>query len=135
MSTVLVDANVILDIATLDPTWCKWCAEALERCASTGLLVINPVVFAEVSAGYTRIETVNEKLPETYYKREDIPYSAAFLAGKAFIRYRRQGGTKSSTLPEFFIGAHAAVRKYKLLTRDPRRYRTYFPSVELVAPK
>ncbi|MEV4454911.1 type II toxin-antitoxin system VapC family toxin [Microbispora sp. NPDC049633] len=130
----LVDSCVLLDVATDDPKWGAWSAEALSRVLDEGRLIVNPVVYSEVSVGYESIESLDEALPPEDYEREDVPFEAAFLAGKAFLAYRRRGGGKRSPLPDFFIGAHAAVRKYRLLTRDTARYRTYFPTVELIAP-
>ncbi len=133
MSTVLVDSNVLLDVLLPDPEWEAVSSEALARAADDAYLAINPVVFAEVSVGFREIEALEDALPAEI-RREGIPWDAAFLAGKAFVRYRRAGGTRTSTLPDFFIGAHAAVRGYALLTRDPGRYRRYFPTVELLEP-
>lgn len=133
MSTVLVDSNVLLDVLLPDPEWEAVSSEALARAADDAYLAINPVVFAEVSVGFREIEALEDALPAEI-RREGIPWDAAFLAGKAFVRYRRAGGTRTSTLPDFFIGAHAAVRGYALLTRDPGRYRRYFPTVELLQP-
>jgi hypothetical protein len=134
MTAVLVDANVLLDVMTEDARWLAWSAEAIERAADRYRLVINPVIYAEVSIRYTRIEDLDAALPKTMFDREPIPYEAAFLAGKAFFAYRRRGGTKSLPLPGFFIGAHAAVAGYALMTRDAARYRTYFPKLSLIAP-
>jgi predicted nucleic acid-binding protein len=134
MNSVLVDSNVILDIATNDPRWLAWSRAALARLAEKTILVVNPVIFAEVSTHYDTFEEVDEILPPLAFRREPIPYEAAFLAAKAFAAYRRRGGQRSSPLPDFFIGAHAAVARYRLLTRDAARYRSYFPTVELIAP-
>lgn len=134
MTPVFVDSNVILDIATNDPQWSAWSSATLARVADNSRLVVNAVVFAEVSVGYASIELLNEILSPDVFRREAIPFEAAFLAGKVFETYRRRGGLRTSPLPDFFIGAHAAVAGYRLLTRDARRYRTYFPSVELIAP-
>jgi predicted nucleic acid-binding protein len=134
MTAVLVDANVLLDVMTEDVRWLAWSAEAIERAADRYRLVINPVIYAEVSIRYSRIEDLDAALPKTMLDREAIPYEAAFLAGKTFLAYRRRGGTKSSPLPDFFIGAHAAVAGYSLMTRDAARYRTYFPKLSLIAP-
>ena len=131
---VLVDANVLIDIATEDAAWSAWSAAALERAGREGRLVINPVIYAEVSVAYERIETLEAALPEAVFTREGIPWPAAFLAGKAFADYRARGGARRSPLPDFFIGAHAAVRGYRLLTRDQSRYARYFPTVGLIAP-
>jgi predicted nucleic acid-binding protein len=132
---VLVDSNVLLDVLTADPTWEAWSSGALEDAAEASTLVINPIVHAEVSIGFDRIEDLDVALPESAFVREALPWDAAFLAGKIFVAYRRRGGKRRSSLPDFFIGAHAAVRGYALLTRDPRRYRSYFPSLTLIAPE
>lgn len=131
----LVDSNVLLDILTEDATWFGWSSEALATAADTGPLHINPIVFAEVSVRFTQIEDVDDALSPADYRRLALPWEAAFLAGKAFLDYRRNEGTKASTLPDFFIGAHAAVAELRLLTRDAERYRTYFPTVELITPR
>ena len=130
----LVDSSVVLDIVTEDPAWAEWSAEALAQARDDGLLVINPIVYAEVSTGFDRIEDLDDAVPADDFRREALPYEAAFVAGKAFLAYRRRGGQKRSPLPAFYIGAHAAVRWYRLLTRDVARYRTYFPTVALIAP-
>lgn len=132
---VLVDSNVILDVLTEDPTWCDWSADALAACADTAVLVIDPLVYAEVSVRFERIEELEEALPTEFFRREALPWEAAFLAGKSFLAYRRNGGARRAPLPDFYIGAHAAVRGYRLLTRDARRYRTYFPRLEVLAPE
>jgi len=134
MTAILVDANVLLDVMTEDARWLGGAAEAIERAADRYRLVINPIVYAEVSIRYSRIEDLDAALPKAMFDREPIPYEAAFLAGKAFFAYRRRGGTKSSPLPDFFIGAHAAVAGYSLMTRDAARYQTYFPKLSLIAP-
>ena len=134
MAVTLVDANVILDIVTEDSDWLDWSAAMLEEAAEGGTLAINPVVYAEVAVRFDRIEDLEEALPPAYFKREPIPWEAGFLAAKCFERYRRGGGARRSPLPDFFIGAHAAVAGMTLLTRDARRYRTYFPRLRLVAP-
>jgi predicted nucleic acid-binding protein len=134
MTAVLIDSNVLLDLMTEDPRWFSWSAKALTNAAETLRLVINPIIYAEVSIRYSRIEDLNAALPKAMIDREPIPYEAAFLAGKAFRVYRRRGGTKRSTLPDFFVGAHASVAGYSLLTRDATRYRTYFPKLPLIAP-
>jgi predicted nucleic acid-binding protein len=131
---VLVDSNVILDVAYEDPQWRAWSEAALEQTAKETVLVINPNIYAEVSNGYAHVEHMEAVLPIDRFRRETLPYEAAFLAGKWFLTYRRRGGTRTSPLPDFYIGAHAAVRGYRLLTRDATRYRTYFPTVELIAP-
>lgn len=129
----LVDANVLLDVITEDPTWSAWSAEQLASARDNGRLLINPLVYAEVTYAYATVADLEAALPAGLH-REALPYDAAFAAGKAFVSYRRRGGTRRSPLPDFYIGAHAAVRDHRLLTRDGARYRTYFPSVEMVAP-
>ena len=134
MSSVLIDANVLLDVMTEDERWLAWSARAIEHAADRHRLVINPVIYAEVSIRYSRIEELDAALPKTMFDREVIPYAAAFLAGKSFLAYRQRGGTRQSPLPDFFIGAHAAVAGYQLMTRDTRRYLTYFPNLALITP-
>jgi predicted nucleic acid-binding protein len=131
----LVDSNVLLDLMYRDQEWSTWSAEAVERAAEDGPLVINPIIFGEVSIGFTRIEDVEDALSPDYFVRAPLPWSAAFLAGKCFVQYRQRGGAKRTPLPDFYIGAHAAVSKFRLLTRDVNRYRTYFPTVELLSPE
>lgn len=128
----MVDSNVLLDVLTDDAAWAGWSSEALVRAFDEGPVVVNPIVYAEISIGFDRIEELDEALPETAFVREHLPYPAGFVAGKAFLNYRRGGGTKPTPLPDFYIGAHAAVAGYRLLTRDARRYRTYFPRLELL---
>ncbi len=135
MRKILVDSNVILDIVELDPVWNAWSANALATCAEDNALVINPVIYSEVSIGFATIEEMSEALPMADFEYAPLPWEAAFLAGKCFLQYRKKGGLKRSPLPDFFIGAHAAVNKMGLLTRDSRRYRTYFPSVRLICPE
>jgi predicted nucleic acid-binding protein len=134
MAGVLVDSNVLLDVITEDARWFMWSAAAIERIANRFPLVINPVVYAEVSVHFLRIEDLDDVLPKSLFRREAIPFDAAFLAGKAFLDYRRRAGTRRPPLPDFFIGAHAAVAGYQLLTRDVARYRTSFPRLSLIAP-
>lgn len=133
MAGTLVDSNVLLDIFTADPQWCEWSeaqfADALDRAET----LINPIIYAELSIGFDRIEELERALPDEL-KREALPWEAAFLAGKCFLEYPRRGGQKRSPLPDFYIGAHAAVTGRALLTRDPRRYRSLFPRLELISP-
>jgi predicted nucleic acid-binding protein len=131
---VLVDSNVILDVVTSDPQWFEWSSAALSRAADEAVLVINPVIYSEVSVGFERIEDLEDVLAGLYFRRDNIPYEAAFLAGKCFLEYRRKGGLKESTLPDFFIGAHASVAGMSLLSRDSNRYRTYFPKLAILSP-
>jgi len=134
MTAILIDANVLLDVMTEDACWYTWSAETIEQAADRYRLVINPVIYAEVSVRFSRIEDLDKALPKPMFDRESIPWDAAFLAGKAFLAYRRLGGTKTLPLPDFFIGAHAAVAGYTLMTRDVARYRTYFPKLPLITP-
>lgn len=134
MAVTLVDSSVLLDVLTEDPVWYSWSSGALERCAEENDLAINPVIYAEVSIRFERIEELEDALPPGVFRRLPISSEAAFLAGKAFVRYRRRGGARTSTLPDFFIGAQAAVEGMRLLTRDAGRVRTYFPKLEIIAP-
>jgi predicted nucleic acid-binding protein len=130
----LVDSNVILDLFTEDAEWFDWSAAMLSRAAESGRVVVNPLVYAEVSVQFERIEELDDALPLHYFAREALPFDAAFLASRAFLTYRRSGGIRTSPMPDFYIGAHAAIAGYTLLTRDPARYRTYFPRLRIVAP-
>ena len=130
----LVDSSVLLDVLTNDPAWSAWSGDALAQARDDGRLVISPIVYAEVSVGFDRIEDLDDAVPAADFDREPLPYQAGYLAGKAFLAYRKRGGQRRSPLPDFYIGAHAAVCGYRLLTRDAARYRTYFPSLDLVAP-
>jgi predicted nucleic acid-binding protein len=132
MTAVLIDSNVLLDLMTEDPRWFAWSAAAVARVAERFRLVLNPIIYGEVSVRYSQIEDLDAALPKAMFDPEAIPYQAAFLAGKAFLLYRRREGTKRSPLPDFFIDAHAAVAGYQLLTRDAIRYRTYFPKLPLI---
>jgi predicted nucleic acid-binding protein len=129
-----VDTNVLLDLVTDDPHWAAWSIEQLEAAALRGPLLINDVVYAELSVRYARIEDLDAFIDAAGFEIATTPRAALFLAGKAFTRYRGSGGARSGVLPDFFIGAQAAVCELPLLTRDARRYRTYFPSVMLLAP-
>lgn len=135
MSRTLVDSNVLLDILTEDPKWFDWSASQLEEVAEHSVLVINPLIYAEVSVRFGRIEDLDEALPLETFERDALPWAAGFLAGNCFAKYRRQGGPRRSPLPDFYIGAHAAVTGMDLLTRDATRYRTYFPTVRILAPE
>jgi predicted nucleic acid-binding protein len=131
----LVDSNVLLDILTEDATWAEWSSNALAAAAESGPLFINPIIYAETSVRFSRIEDLDDALGPEDFRRAPLPWAAAFLAGKAFVAYRRNRGTASTPLPDFYIGAHAAVEDLELLTRDAVRYRTYFPKVRLHAPE
>ncbi len=134
MTTVLVDSNVILDLTTADPEWHDWSSTTLTRCADEAYLAINPIIYAEDSVGFDRIEDLEETLIPDFFRRLPLPYEAVFLAGKCYTMYRKRGGAKRSPLPDFYIGAHAAVSGLTLLTRDAGRYQSYFPTIDLVAP-
>ena len=130
----LVDTNVLLDIATDDPNWAGWSLRQLDTAAIRGRVLINAVVYAEFTIGYARIEEAERVLAYVGIDLIEIPRTALFLAGKAFQRYRTRGGSRRGVLPDFFIGAHAAVAQLPLLTRDPRPYRAYFAGIALIAP-
>jgi len=130
----LVDANILIDLFTDDPQWSVWSAERLIECSEVGLVGINPIIYAEASVAFRTQTAFDAALNPLSLIRWDLPYVAGFRAGKAFLDYRRNGGERRSPLPDFYIGAHAAVSKLKVLTRDPTRFRRYFPEVELIAP-
>ena len=134
MPDVLVDSNVLLDVLTTDRRWFERSSAKLATLAEEHELIVNPIVYAEVSVGFERIEELEAALPRESFRREPLPWEAAFLAGKCFVRYRRAGGMRTSPLPDFYIGAHAAIRGIPLLTRDAGRYRTYFPKLEVIVP-
>jgi predicted nucleic acid-binding protein len=131
----LVDTNVIVDILANNPGWMPWSAERLTERSGFGALIINDVIYAEIGIGFETEATLVEKLEPFGLVRERIPSSALFLAGKAYLRYREGGGSRTGVLPDFFIGAHAQVARLPILTRDTRRYRNYFPGVELISPE
>jgi predicted nucleic acid-binding protein len=130
----LIDTNILLDLVTNDPDWADWSIGQLDSAATKGPLVINDVVYAELSVRFDAIETLDAVLDEVGVVLERIPRPALFLAGKVFQRYRALGGKRMAVLPDFFVGAHAAVAGLRLLSRDAGRYRTYFPAVELLTP-
>jgi hypothetical protein len=130
----MVDSNVLLDIFTQDPVWRAWSEQAVIECGTRGTIAINQVVFAELAPGYRSIGDLNEALPADTFRREDLPWEASYLAGQAHRIYRSRGGTRRTPLGDFFIGAHAVLRGYTLITRDTARYRTYFPGINLVTP-
>jgi len=134
LNATLVDSNVLFDYLSEDDEWNDWSGAMLSEAAHRGAVVINALIYAEVGIRYSRIEELDEALPAEYFVRAPLPWEAAFLAGKCFERYRRRGGTKRSPLPDFYIGAHAAVAGMTLLTRDARRYRAYFPKLRIIAP-
>lgn len=134
MSVTLVDSNVLIDVLADDPRWFAWSSTELAKAADQGYLAINPLIYAEVSVGFKRIEELDAVLSPDIFLRLPLPWDAAFLAGKCFRTYRRASGQRRSPLPDFYIGAHAAVAGIPLLTRDPRRYRAHFPKLALIAP-
>lgn len=131
---VLVDSNVLLDVLSRDPRWLAWSGAALATAANEGWLAINPLVYAEVAVRFELREELDEAVPASEYVRLGLPWEAGFLAAKSYLAYRRAGGVRRSPMPDFYIGAHAAVAGMRLLTRDATRYRTYFPKLELIAP-
>lgn len=132
---ILVDSNILLDIVTADPEWLPWSQAALADALLAGPVAINQLVYAEVSIAYRHASELDAILTRLRVQRADLPWEAAHLAGQAFLRYRRQGGNRTSPLPDFYIGAHAQVAGLQLLTRDAKRYRTYFPKISLIAPR
>jgi predicted nucleic acid-binding protein len=135
VSTILVDSNVLLDILTEDAVWLEWSAGQIERLAEDHILAINPIIYAEVSVGFDRIEDLEAAIPAHAFARLHLPWEAAFAAGKCFLEYRKRRGSRRSPLPDFHIGAHAAISGLQLLTRDAERYRSYFPNLPLIAPQ
>ena len=131
---ILVDTNVMLDVFEDDAEWSDWSQDRLDSASAIDTLAINPVIYSELSIGFARIEELEADIKEASLAIEEIPREALFLAGKVFLRYRRSRGAKRRVLPDFYIGAHAAVMQWPLLTRDATRYRTYFPTVSLIAP-
>lgn len=131
---ILVDSNVILDIVTEDTKWFRWSSETLTDFAEDHILNINPIIYAEISIAFDRIEDIDFVLRPTYFRRLQLPWEAAYLAGKCYVKYRKKGGERRSPLPDFYIGAHAAVKGMALMTRDISRYRTYFPKLNIIAP-
>lgn len=134
MSGFLFDANVLLDIATADPIWLAWSEGQFRAAAAQGLILINPIIYAELAPAFVTESDLDRWLAPEVFQRLPLPYSAGWLAAQAFVKYRRAGGVKNSALPDFFIGAHAEVEKLTLVTRDPARYRTYFAKVAIIAP-
>lgn len=132
---LLVDTNVLIDVLEDDPQWADWSIHQLRTQAQIHPLVINPIIYAELSLAFSTFEALDAVLDKLGFALREVPRPALFLAGKAFARYRKAGGSKTGVLPDFLIGAHAAVERWTLLTRDAQRYRAYFPSVELVTPE
>lgn len=132
--TTIVDSNVLIDFLGYGSSWNSWSDRQLEQARRAGTILINPIILAELATGFPTAELLDKAIDPSHFLREDLPWEAAFIAGKAFLSYRRSGGDRRSPMPDFYIGAHASVRSYRLLTRDPSRYRTYFPSLEIIAP-
>lgn len=135
MPPVLVDSNVILDIVTQDKVWYTWSSDTLAAYSDDYLLAVNPLIYAEVSIAFQRIEELEAVLEPRFFQKLDLPWEAAFLAGKCFLKYRRAGGARRSPLPDFYIGAHAAILKCPLISRDKEPYERYFPTLTLISPK
>lgn len=131
---MLIDSSVLIDVLLRDEEWFDWSSSALAAAGNEAELVINPIIYAEASIRFRSIEDLNKSLPISLFRRDELPFEAAFLAGRAFVKYRRKGGSRTSPMPDFYIGAHAEVSGFRVLTRDPRRFRRYFPNVELIAP-
>lgn len=134
MPLTLIDSNVLFDYFSEDDEWFDWSAAMITQAAESGGVAINSVIYAEVSVRFDQMDELDLVLPDDYFLRMSMPWEAAFLAGKCFERYRKAGGVRRSPLPDFFIGAHAAVADMTLLTRDPKRYRAYFPKLRLICP-
>lgn len=135
MNGVFVDSCVLLDLFTDDKDWGEWSENILEKYSQTNTLYINSIVYTEISIGFTKIEEVEKAISELNIKVLEIPREALFLTGKAYLKYRKNKGTKNSPLPDFFIGAHVSVEKFNLITRDINKYKTYFPKVKLIHPE
>lgn len=135
MSDTLLDANILIDLFSADPDWHAWSRYQMAIARRRGDLVINPIVYAEVAAMFPTQRKLDEALGSDRYRREDLPWEAAFTAGRVFLSYRRAGGLKRSPLPDFYVGAHAEVRGYVLLTRDLGRYRQAFPALRIISPE
>ena len=131
---ILVDSNVIIDVLTRDPAWLTWSEAALREAADRDELAINPIIYAEIASGFATMSELDLHLGADAFRRLPLPYEAGFVAGRAFVEYRRRGGVRISPLPDFYIGAHAAVSGLGLLTRGARRYVGYFPKVRLISP-
>jgi predicted nucleic acid-binding protein len=131
MAAVIVDTNILLDIYTRDPAWEERSAAAIASAADVATLVINPIIYAELSVGIEKIEELDKFLGADF-RRDPLPWEAAFVAGKAFLAYRRRGGLRTAPSPDFYIGAHAAVQGMDILTRNPKRYASYFPTVKII---
>ncbi len=135
MTDTLVDTNVLIDVFAKDPRWFAWSSRMLAEAVDHGALVVNQIAYAEIGSSYSDQGTLDAILSEQAFRLEDLPWEAAFLAGQAYVAYRRRGGAKTAPLPDFFIGAHAAARGYRLLTRDRGHYATYFPTLDIISPE
>ena len=135
MKGILVDSNIILDIFLEDPNWAEWSEAVLSEYSVNTSLYINPIIYTEISIGFKKIEELETALAQGGFQILEIPKEALFLAGKAFLKYRRSNGARNSPLPDFFIGAQAAVLDLELITRDTKRYQTYFPTVKIISPR
>jgi len=135
MNGIFIDSCVLLDLFTNDPNWAEWSENILEQYSHTNTLYINSIVYTEVSIGFNKIEELEIAISELDIKVLEIPREALFLTGKTFLKYRKNKGTKNSPLPDFFIGAHASVSNFDLVTRDIDKYKTYFPQVKLINPE
>ncbi|MCX5496546.1 type II toxin-antitoxin system VapC family toxin [Kaistia dalseonensis] len=134
MIDTLADTSIILDVVEADQTWFEWSSQQLAAAADRGKIILNQIVYAELAVGFSSLADLEAALAPWPFERESLPFDAAFLAGFAYLEYRRRGGAKTSPLPDFFIGAHAAVQGYKLLTRDRGYYASYFPTIDIVSP-
>lgn len=131
---ILVDTNILLDLVTDDPRWAEWSVGRLRDCAGIDALAINPIIYSELSLAFDRIEELDSVVDDLALEFRELPRPALFLAARAFLKYRRRGGARRNVLADFFIGAHAVVSEARILTRDNQRYRSYFPTVELIEP-
>jgi hypothetical protein len=131
---ILIDSNVLLDIATADPKWVAWSSQQIQQATTTSPVLINPIIYAELAPAFKSRHELDGWLDPTLFQRLPLPYEAGFRAAQAFVQYRKKGGNKTAPLPDFYIGAHAEVEQHTLITRDPARYRTYFPRVTIVSP-
>ncbi len=131
---ILVDSNVLLDVITTNPEWVEWSSGLMMECGDRDFLIINPLILAEISISYDSIEALDLAVERARLIREPLPWEAAFLAGRCFLEYKKRGGSRRSPLPDFYIGAHASINGYALLTRDAARYQTYFPRLEIISP-
>jgi len=134
MKGVLVDSNIVLDVFLNDPKWADWSESKLDEYDQLGILYINSIVYSEISISFTRIEDLESAIAKAGLQMLEIPKEALFLAGKAYLKYKKRKGTKRTPLPDFFIGAQAAVQNLDLITRDVSKYQSYFPTVKLITP-